>query len=324
MSEKQNDEKNGTATNQEESASTVSSTNAFAQAVLNAVRDRGTDAPSRWSGTDAKETYSQYLSGLLPYRVVTIAAIIGVAVVYYVLPTNWPLPWVLQLAVALVALLVIDRLFTMRSDRASADLVKVVTQDCDTKKYREILDMLGHRDALRLSRNILAVEYARCDYLDGKDESALNRLDAIKGKHLPRNLRLLILNLRANAYAALGRSKECGDTLVELEVLGSSLSNHGHRKSVDDLIENMGIQLKETGKMTGDDAGVILEKLEQEPTHAGRVSFQLTLARYLISNGQGDAARTLLEDKALTPMVPASERTRDKLLAELRGEKTTH
>lgn len=296
---------------------TESRLNAFAEAVLRAVRDRGRDMPSRWHDMDAMEVYRRYLSELLPYQVITVAALIAVIVIYYMLPSDGMVPWIGQLVIAFLLLLAIDRLFTMRTRKASAGLTEVVTQDCDTGKYREILGFLDRRDALHVSSKSLAMEYARCDYMDGKPEAALKRLDAIKGKHLPLPIRVLSLNMRANACASLGRVKECEDALADLQVLGNGVRGQGFRKVISGFVESMEIRLKDPGDMTDDDAAALLKKLENEPSHVWRVSLQLMLARYLMANGHADDARLLVNDEGLEPMTDAARMAKEKLLAQL-------
>ncbi|PJM72975.1 hypothetical protein CS006_06900 [Bifidobacterium primatium] len=286
---------------------------------MTTMRDDG--SRSEWYGMSADQVWAVYAARTRRIRAGHIAILLMVAVVYYVLMASMESAGLFYLTI--VMFVIVTWLITVSCRRclarAFAALAPIVVQDCDVDKYRAVLDRYAQHDRFNRSADRLAIEYARCDYLDDEPRRAVDRLGALQVSG-DGNLRVMMLNIGAIACHMMGDYRRRDIAVEQLRgIVSRRRAGSAERMMLEGLLHDMGIWFRPASSWTRADADYIARRMEEEPSHHGRVGWQIQLAEYKVLHGDAEHARTLLEDPTLRPMVPRSLHEGDRVWQLMMG-----
>ena len=147
----------------------------------------------------AEEALAHHKKALLALRVQHIAMVLVLgAMALFAVEKGAPVLYLFGLAGIIATFL----LFFYRLTQAVSQFQDILWQDADVAKYRAALEAYYGQTKNRSTRNMLELELAFCDYFDGLDDAALERLARLTFKGRKSTQRLRSLNLQVLLYNA--------------------------------------------------------------------------------------------------------------------------
>lgn len=147
----------------------------------------------------AEEALAHHKKTLLALRVQHIAMVLVLgAMALFAVEKGAPVLYLFGLAGIIATFL----LFFYRLTQAVSQFQDILWQDADVAKYRAALEAYYGQTKNRSTRNMLELELAFCDYFDGLDDAALERLARLTFKGRKSTQRLRSLNLQVLLYNA--------------------------------------------------------------------------------------------------------------------------
>lgn len=196
-------------------------------------------------------------------------------------------------------------------------ITEIITQDCDSAKWRRFMELYDERNRRGFVRRRIACNIAAADYADGRYADAIRRLASISvGERSA--LRATILNTRALSLYWLGDQEAAEQALRSAQEFRDRFARSRAAKAVAaSVCESVEQRLRPVETWDASDLALIVRRLEGAQAHNERASWCLRLAEYELAHGDTEVARQLLDEKVLSPMTPAMRRSRDELLHDV-------
>lgn len=276
---------------------------------------RNAPARSEFYGQSAQEVFDAYWAWLHPTRAryVGVAVAVGAAAVLALwLADSWAL-YALGLA-AVVAIAVACQAVV---NRRFAAMTAILDTDCDTEKWRGVLERILDHGGVRRRRTweLYAIYVSIVDCEEMRYEDALARLADVR---VPRRgtLALMFHQVRAVYAHELGDEETCAADVASVRELCDGLRRgSAQRRTAERALADLELGLKDPAAWDERDEALARERLVAPQTHRERVAWALRLAAFELARGRDDEARALLEDGSLEPMTPRMRHRREALLA---------
>ena len=128
-------------------------------------------------------------------------------------------------------------------------------------------------------------------------------------------MRATILNTRALSLYWLGDQEAAEQALRSAQEFRDRFARSRAARAVAaSVCESVEQRLRPVETWDASDLALIVRRLEGAQAHNERASWCLRLAEYELAHGDTEVARQLLDEKVLSPMTPAMQRSRDELL----------
>ena len=273
----------------------------------------------------AEEALAHHKKTLLALRVQHIAMVLVLgAMALFAVEKGAPVLYLFGLAGIIATFL----LFFYRLTQAVSQFQDILWQDADVAKYRAALeayaDVAKYRAALeayygqtknRSTRNMLELELAFCDYFDGLDDAALERLARLTFKGRKSTQRLRSLNLQVLLYNAQNDTVRRDEALDRIRTMaaryraGSKLA-----ATATNLVRDLELRCRPVEQWSEEDARYIREQMGLADKNLNRIGLRLRLDAYELAHGRlAEVARDLAA-LGEEPIVPRYETMRLQLL----------
>ncbi len=206
-------------------------------------------------------------------------------------------------------------LFFYRLAQAVSQFQDILWQDADVAKYRSALETYYGQTKRRSTQNMLELELAFCDYFDGVDDAALERLARLTFKGRKNTQRLRSLNLQVLLYNArndIVRRDEALDrirTMAAQYRAGSKLA-----ATATNLVRDLELRCKPVEQWGEEDARYIREQMGLADKRLNRIGLRLRLDAYELTHSRMAEAACDLAALGEEPIVPRYETMRLQLL----------
>ena len=276
---------------------------------------RGVDPRTKYADMTADECYRAYFSDFRRARAVALIAAVAIAVLSVAAASfsNW-----LFYAIGIFAVGLIAVLLRQRTTAQYAELIGVLTHDCDPEKLRAVLERGLRRTFRKRTKMLIQDDLALCDYYCDDPAGALERIKGVEVRSPRDKLGIRVTNLELLCCRALGDEEGAKRALAELKELRGQLARGSEwAVKLEQVYESGKEMLRPHDQWTKKDAQRMYRRLQNADTHLNRVTAQLRLAEYELLHCGAAEARRLLEDPALEPLTPRARAERAELLARL-------
>lgn len=156
------------------------------------------DVPSGYSAQTADEIFYDYWRWFRRFRLMEIVGVLGLAAVALIAGMLGYMVWYFVLLGLAILSAVLFRSVVGQRERS---ITEIITQDCDSAKWRRFMELYDERNRRGFVRRRIACNIAAADYADGRYDDAIRRLASISvGERSA--LRATILNTRAQLVLA--------------------------------------------------------------------------------------------------------------------------
>lgn len=257
---------------------------------------------SIFAGMTAAEALAHHRRALLVLRVQHIAMVLVLgAMALFAVERGVPALYLFGLAGIVATFL----LFFYRLTQTVSQFQDILWQDADVAKYRAALEVYYGQTKNRSTRNMLELELAFCDYFDGLDDAALERLTRLTFKGRKSTQRLRSLNLQVLLYNAQDDSVRRDEALDRIRAMaaqyraGSKLA-----ATATNLVRDLELRCRPVEQWTEEDARYIREQMGLADKRLNRIGLRLRLDAYALAHGRpAEAARDLaaLGEESIVP-----------------------
>ena len=158
------------------------------------------DVPSGYRAQTADEIFDDYWRWFRRFRLMEIVGVLGLAAVALIAGMLGYMVWYFVLLGLAILSAVLFRSVVGQRERS---ITEIITQDCDSAKWRRFMELYDERNRRGFVRRRIACNIAAADYADGRYADAIRRLASISvGERSA--LRATILNTRALSLYWLG------------------------------------------------------------------------------------------------------------------------
>ena len=260
----------------------------------------------------AEEALAHHKKTLLALRVQHIAMVLVLgAMTLFAVEKGAPVLYLFGLAGIIASFL----LFFYRLTQAVSQFQDILWQDADVAKYRAALEAYYGQTKNRSTRNMLELELAFCDYFDGLDDAALERLARLTFKGRKSTQRLRSLNLQVLLYNAQNDTVRRDEALDRIRAMaaryraGSKLA-----ATATNLVRDLELRCRPVEQWDEEDACYIREQMGLADKNLNRIGLRLRLDAYELAHGRlAEVARDLAA-LGEEPIVPRYETMRVQLL----------
>lgn len=272
------------------------------------------DVPSGYSAQTADEIFDDYWRWFRRFRLMEIVGVLGLAAVALIAGMLGYMAWYFVLLGLAILSAVLFRSVVGQRGRS---ITEIITQDCDSAKWRRFMELYDARNRRGFVRRRIACNIAAADYADGRYTDAIRRLESISvGERSA--LWATILNTRALSLYWLGDQEAAEQALRFAQEFRDRFARSRAAKAVAaSVCESVEQRLRPVETWDASDLALIVRRLEGAQAHNERASWCLRLAEYELAHGDTEVARQLLDEKVLSPMTPAMQRSRDELLNDV-------
>ena len=183
------------------------------------------DVPSGYRAQTADEIFDDYWRWFRRFRLMEIVGVLGLAAVALIAGMFGYMVWYFVLLGLAILSAVLFRSVVGQRERS---ITEIITQDCDSAKWRRFMELYDERNRRGFVRRRIACNIAAADYADGRYADAIRRLASISvGERSA--LRATILNTRALSLYWLGDQEAAEQALRSARAWsrGCVRSRHG-------------------------------------------------------------------------------------------------
>lgn len=267
---------------------------------------------SPFEGMTAEETFNSHQTTLRGLRIRGIIATVALgALGIWGIERGWMWLYVAGLAGILVTVF----LFLRRMAREVEQLQGILWQDADVATYRAVLEMGLARTRRRQTRAALELELAFCDYFDGLDGAALERIQGLTFRGCKNTQRLRCLDLEALLFDARGDVARRDEALGRIrEMAAQYRPGTKVATAARDIVRSLELGFTPPAQWTEGDARFFREQMVLADKRVNRAGARLRLDVYEAAHGRTEEALRDLRALGEERLVPRYETMRVQLL----------